>query len=288
MSKSEKIRLHFFALAGLAALASTVLLPPVYAQTAKASTEVLLPRPSSMGQPAPTPLDRTTWKVISVTERGKTTKPKNPYGLLFDFSDHIGIRNVLSFDGCEPRNGSFELKSNLLIVGNRYESGRGCPINSISGVMDKVLSGKSTITPAKSAIWFRGITLTNGSRSARLEPLVRSDLVGTAWVLETVLEPKPISLPSISFDGTRISGGDGCNSFDGAYLAVGDQLVAGEMSQTAMACPGHDGWAVNPTLEGTPRFLIDPTGKTLTLTKKNGALKYRRAQAVVRPSIPGL
>jgi heat shock protein HslJ len=286
--RNSKKACHWFAtVVGLAFFGSIAISDTAAAQKATTPGEVWLPYPSTLGQPTRNALDQTTWKVVSVTDGGKQIKLVKPFGLLFDFSDSVGVRDVLTFNGCESKRGSFELTDNLLTIAKRFGVG-GCKNDKASTTLDQILSGTSTITPSNRAVWFRGITVTNGQKTAQLEPLIRSDLVGTAWVLETVLDPIPSSTPTLAFNATKFGGGDGCNSFDGNYLAIGDRLASLGMSQTLMACEGQDSWKLKPTLEGNPKFLIGAEGQTLTLIKRSGTLKYRRAKAVVRPPIPGI
>ena len=114
-------------------------------------------------------------------------------------------------------------------------------------------------------------------RFAALQPPPTADLVGTAWVLDTVLvgdvasstvgEPATLELRD---DGT-FSGSTGCRTFSGDWMEQGDQIVAPSWDLDQTTCPAElsaqddhvvsvigDGFI--PSIEGNLLTLIDPGG----------------------------
>jgi len=68
-------------------------------------------------------------------------------------------------------------------------------------------------------------------------------LEGTAWRVDTYAGTRPIVGTEIrlSFDGGRVQGSAGCNSFGGAYVLTGNQLRVSDLMRTLMACPNPPG-----------------------------------------------
>jgi heat shock protein HslJ len=114
-------------------------------------------------------------------------------------------------------------------------------------------------------------------RFATLPPPPTADLVGTSWVLDTVLvgdvAASPIgerALLELNADGT-FSGSTGCRSFSGGWTEEGDQIVAPSWGMDEETCPAElsaqddhivsvigDGFI--PTIEGDLLTLMDPGG----------------------------
>jgi heat shock protein HslJ len=114
-------------------------------------------------------------------------------------------------------------------------------------------------------------------RFATLPPPPTADLVGTSWVLDTVLvgdvAASPIGEPALlelNADGT-FSGSTGCRSFSGGWTEQGDQIVAPSWGLDEETCPAElsaqddhivsvigDGFI--PTIDGDLLTLMDPGG----------------------------
>jgi heat shock protein HslJ len=112
-------------------------------------------------------------------------------------------------------------------------------------------------------------------RFVRLDPPPTADLVGTTWLLETLVvgdvaaaavgEPATLELAA---DG-RLTGSTGCRGFDGSWIEQGDQIVATSLAMTDQVCPpalaDQDGHVVTvigdgfvPTIEGDLLTVTDP------------------------------
>lgn len=65
-------------------------------------------------------------------------------------------------------------------------------------------------------------------------------LAGTRWSITSINgdDIPPSDRYQIQFDDERISGRAGCNQFSGSYRTEGEQLMAGSLAATRMACPG--------------------------------------------------
>ena len=114
-------------------------------------------------------------------------------------------------------------------------------------------------------------------RFSPLEPPPTVELVGTTWVLDTVLvgdvAGSPIGEPAtfeLDQDGT-FSGSTGCRTFSGEWVEQGDQIVAPAWGMDQTTCSRElsaqdthvasvigDGFV--PTIEGNLLTLMDPGG----------------------------
>jgi heat shock protein HslJ len=112
-------------------------------------------------------------------------------------------------------------------------------------------------------------------RFAAVPPLPTAELVGTTWVLDSVLvgdvAGSPVGEPAnleLDADGT-FSGSTGCRTFSGDWMEQGDQIVASSWGLDEETCPAElsvqddhvvsvigDGFI--PTIEGDLLTLMDP------------------------------
>ena len=111
-------------------------------------------------------------------------------------------------------------------------------------------------------------------------------LVGTQWMAQTIggREASVVPPSTVSFDGQRITGSGGCNSFNGTIGYAGDQLAVGPLATTRMMCPPEvmkQEAAFLQALQTAQRFtmtewlltLFDPSGnQAMTLTRLTAPL----------------
>jgi heat shock protein HslJ len=102
-----------------------------------------------------------------------------------------------------------------------------------------------------------------------------SPLANTSWLLLTLGGKEPLADTQItlSFDGDRLSGSDGCNRYGGSYLADGEQIsVGGDLLSTMMACAEpvmQQASAYQAALKQAASFAV--VGQELTLFDAAGA-----------------
>lgn len=125
-----------------------------------------------------------------------------------------------------------------------------------------------------------GVTLTYAARA----PEPDAALLGTTWMLDTIIEGEAASTPVAGADASMIidadgaiSGTTGCNRFMGDVGIGDDSFGPAELASTRMACP-PDVMAQEATvlrvLSGGPSWSIE--GPLLTLTLGDGTgLVYR-------------
>lgn len=112
--------------------------------------------------------------------------------------------------------------------------------------------------------------------AAALEP--------SAWVLRALPDRTMAAgaTATLSFEGGRVAGSDGCNRFTGPYRASADTLSFGPgMATTRMACAGPQGelaGAVTEVLAATRGWRID-RGELLLVDERGRELARYAAQA---------
>jgi heat shock protein HslJ len=94
-------------------------------------------------------------------------------------------------------------------------------------------------------------------------------LVGTSWIVVSVNRRAPIpgAVPTVTFDGDRVSGSGGCNQFGGSYRADTStgQLLVHDLVATSVGClqAGVSGFedVFIQALGGASQVALDPTGE---------------------------
>lgn len=152
------------------------------------------------------------------------------------------------------------------------------------------------------------VSLGGKGREDRREPAAGgSPLVGTTWQLSSSdhvsgtsrdpgpartdeLGPQPVPPAILRIDDRgRVTGSDGCNSFESAVEINGDRLQFGHLARTQARCANREAAitaeAVDSVLMGTVHWSID--GDRLTLDKPpTGSLDYRAA-STASPALVG-
>jgi len=109
---------------------------------------------------------------------------------------------------------------------------------------------------------------------------------GTGWRATEVagLPPVPGSEPTVFFDGGRIGGSTGCNSFGGEITVEGTSVKVGEIATTLIGCEAAIGDVerrFSEALAASQRLTIRADG-TLVLAGPAGDLVFR-PDPTVRP-----
>jgi heat shock protein HslJ len=83
---------------------------------------------------------------------------------------------------------------------------------------------------------------------------------------------------SIQFNGGRIGGRLGCNSFGGRYSVSAESIVTGDMASTLMGCPEPAATFESAGLRvlGAPMRWTWVSGLKLTLSNDGGSLQLQR------------
>lgn len=112
-------------------------------------------------------------------------------------------------------------------------------------------------------------------------PLAPETLAGTNWSI-VAIDGAAVSGDAyvLRFEGERLSGRAGCNSFGGPYHVEGDTLTAGPLISTRMACLDNDRMTHERSamrVLGGPARIGHPDGDTMVLSGSGGEIRLRRA-----------
>ena len=185
--------------------------------------------------------------------------------------------------GCNQFVGELVVEGDTLVVTNLGGTEMGC--DEARHAQDEWFTGLLSSRPAF-VLSGSDLTISEGDVSIEFVDRKVADpdlaLVGTRWVVDTILEGSgpdgsASSVPQgveawVTFgaDG-KVSGHDGCNGFSGSYEVRDDEVVITERIQTLIGCMGDVerlAGAVGAATNGTVTYEIN--ARRLTLTDPDG------------------
>lgn len=228
------------------------------------------------GENAPDPLRGKTFIATAVTEDGKPRELLSDTELSMQFTDD---GRLITQAGCNTMQGTVSTADGKLVVDDLGSTAMGCDQahNEQDAFVSKVLGASPSWQLAEDRL-----TVTSGTTTLDLAPRETvhpdKDLVGTTWVLDTLVDgdvasSTPAGAPEVTlvFDGKRVTADTHCNGIAADYTVTGDTIVFTLGVSTKMACApeimqGEN--AVSGVLNGEVTYEI--TADRLTLTNKSG------------------
>jgi heat shock protein HslJ len=143
---------------------------------------------------------------------------------------------------CNHYSGTYRLDGNALRVDGLGGTEMGCEpdvmaaesayLEALAGV------GEARIEDEELVLTGDGATL----RFGRVPPVPTSELAGTDWVLDTLVEGETVSSVASGSTlrlepGGTASGTTACRTFSGTWTAVGDELTVADLVTDDRACP---------------------------------------------------
>lgn len=186
---------------------------------------------------------------------------------------------------CNSYGGKIAINGNRLRIGDLAQTLIGC-IAEVAESEAAYMAAIARVTGFERD----GDTLTLGGPDVRLTfrllpPVPQADIVGTMWVLETVVTGDAASSVqgeatlALAADGT-FSGLTGCRSLAGRYLVQGDEILFTELRADG-ECPAsmepQDSVIVSVLGDG---FTAVVEGDAMTLTAGGQSLVYRAAPGI--------
>lgn len=151
-----------------------------------------------------------------------------------------------SGQACNSYSGDVQVDGDAVTIGPMTRTEMGCPdgrIMEAEAAYHAALEAVTTVAVADASL-----TLTGDDTELvydRLAEVPEADLVGTTWVLESLVSgagpegtaSSVIGAPELTLtaDG-RLEAGTGCNGASGTYELDGDRIVTGSLEGTAMGC----------------------------------------------------
>ncbi len=221
------------------------------------------------------------WELVELW-RGGTVAPA-PLGARATLSVEDEDLRGTSF--CNSYSGSYDLDGDDLAIAGLGGTEMGCDPD--------VMAAEATYLESLGAVNRAGmdegfLVLTGPDVELRfrtLPPVPTSELVGTRWVLETLLDGEVASSTlgdpaelELSRDGT-LTGSTGCRELTGRWTVEGDLVQVPELDAGTAECPSdvrpQDSQVVEVLGDG---FHVLIAGDSLTVTKTGGlGLVYRDA-----------
>lgn len=152
----------------------------------------------------------------------------------------ISNKMVSVSDGCNLLNGGITISGSDITFGNLISTMKACNnvedqnfSSKLQGTVQYKLSGD------KLELLKGDKTVLTFVRPAKIEgSWVLEEFIGKDRSLKSVNDRFPNEKPTLTFTKNIISGNNGCNNINGAYLAVGNSLQMKNIAVSAMACEG--------------------------------------------------
>jgi heat shock protein HslJ len=229
------------------------------------------------GESAPDPLRGKTFLATSVTDDGKPRALLPDTELSVEFTDD---GRLIAQAGCNTMQGPVTTAGGKLELGGELAStAMGC--DQARNEQDAFVAEVLRASPSWQLTGDR-LTITSGTTTLDLAPRESvhpdKDLVGTTWVLDTLVDGDVASsmaagAPEVTlvFDGKRATADTHCNGVGAEYTVTGDTIEFTGGVSTKMACApeimrGEE--AVSSVLNGEVTYEI--TADKLTLTNTSG------------------
>lgn len=222
-------------------------------------------------------LQGSAWELLEGVGPGGTIPVVDgwPITLTFD-GDNVGGRAA-----CNNYGGTYNVAGSTLSIGDLSANAMGCEaeIAASEAAFFAALPLVDTIDVIDGQLQLRGSGV--DLLFAREAPVPTSELIGTVWLLDTLIEGDAASSVQgdpatllLDADGS-VSGSTGCRTFTGSYIVTGGSVLFPDFGMQG-ECPAQlaeqDGLVVNVLADG---FTAELDGERLTLSSVgNEGLSY--------------
>lgn len=186
----------------------------------------------------PPPLERTTWRLITMPGHSSATIAalKRPITIRFEAD------RVTGFSGCNAFNGPYTSDPNRITFGDLAGTMMACGEPGVAGLEEafrRLLVGRVSYT-----IDVARLTVTTGAGAIlTFEKEARATFEAVTWVItgydngrQAIVSPLANTEPTITFEYASVSGSAGCNTFRAPYKADDTNLTIGPVTITRRAC----------------------------------------------------
>ncbi|WP_313376901.1 META domain-containing protein [Chishuiella sp.] len=152
----------------------------------------------------------------------------------------ISNKMVSASDGCNLLNGGITVSGNNITFGNLISTMKACDSVEDQNFASKLQGTlQYKLSDDKLELLQGDKTILTFIRPSKIEgSWVLEEFIGKDRSLKTVNDRFPNEKPTLTFTKNIISGNNGCNNINGAYLAIGNSLKMKDVAVTAMACEG--------------------------------------------------
>jgi heat shock protein HslJ len=179
-------------------------------------------------------LERGTWQLVSFGPVEAQVRAAGNATITFD-----GVR-AFGATGCNNFNGGYSATGNTIAFKPFIVTAAACTdeaINQQERTILRALNGTVNYTITGDEL---RISFNNGREALTYRIAGALTLENGAWTLvsfgDVAAPTSAVGVSTIDFDGTRVSGTTGCNSFNGGYSATNDTITFGPLASTRAAC----------------------------------------------------
>jgi heat shock protein HslJ len=233
-------------------------------------------KPPAAGAPPSPSVAGHTYLSTGVT--GHTLVPGSQISLSFTPDGHIGANA-----GCNSMSGPYRIEGDQLVVSDLAQTEMGCDPPARMD-QDTWLGAFLTSRPT---LVLNGDTLRISDSTAAITLVDRKvaepdrPLQATKWIADTVIDRDAVSSDSPAGDSevsivlgpSKVTGRNGCNSYDAGVVVSGDTLTFSDFHSTTVPCP-HSAMAdrLGALVGGTGpvKYAIDADRLTLTAADGTG------------------
>jgi heat shock protein HslJ len=185
--------------------------------------------------------------------------------------------------GCNRFRGPYTANATTLTVGPVASTLAACTSDALNAQEQAILSALDGEVSYLISANRLQISYDNGQQALTYQATPEPPLVGTNWRLErfgpaeapTAAAAEPAA--PLSFDGARVSGNTGCNTFSGDYSATSDTLTFGPIASTLILCENlaAQEQAILAALQNSVPFQIVGTELQISFDNGQQVLVYR-------------
>ncbi len=221
-----------------------------------------------------------TWLLVSGNHDGSEVPIVDGYRISLTLED----RTIGGTAACNLYGGDIEIDGESLSIGPLSVTQRGCEPAVMASEQSYLAALAAADTIARDGDEFVLSGLATELRFAELPPVPTAELLGTVWVLDTLIEGDSASTVSgepatleLREDGTLV-GSTGCRTLAGEYVVAGDEVVATSLAAEGECPPdltGQDDHVITVIADG---FTVAIDGDRLTLSSIGGEGAVYRAR----------
>lgn len=181
------------------------------------------------------------WELVQINQMEAATIAE-AYPMGAPVLNFISNKMLSASDGCNSLNGGVTVSDGEVTFGDMMSTMKACA-NVEDNNFSSKLKGKLkyTINDDKLLLIQGDIVIMTFVRPSTLAGTWElEEFIGKDKSMKSLADRFPNKIPMLTFQGNRVSGNDGCNGFNGAYISVGSSLTMKNLASTKMFCEGVD------------------------------------------------
>lgn len=195
------------------------------------------------------------WELVQINQM-KATSISEAYPGGAPMLNFISTKMLSASDGCNSLNGGVTVADGEVTFGDMMSTMKACANVEDNNFTSK-LKGKLkySIVDDKLLLIQGDIVIMTFARPSTLAGTWElEEFIGKDKSAKTLNDRFPNKKPMLTFQNNMVSGNDGCNSLNGAYIAVRNSLTMKNVASTRMFCEGVDDAAFMDRFNNVNKF----------------------------------